>query len=406
MLVVGDSRVKELEKAAAEMTCEGWRIEFLYTAGANLDQAVELIKGWRHRRFPDRPKMIIMISLFHDLVVKFNLPDGKTFLRLAEEVMGKGRYPALTGLENKIREVERSLRKWWGEIELLWINPYPIDVRRWTEGRLKEKRSLSGEEIHKCHNLTLELANWLDRANCIGTRINGMGDRFIPWYVFWNDAKRSDVNFSAFQKEYKKGTDFGWINRNRTVDGFLPAGPLARQTIKMFFRKAQQAVPSPESLITPAARVTELAESPSPTLAPSPRDSIPLVAKVTDPVEAPSPTFVEVGTDPIPALEDQCAVSPEFCSATDDTADGLMKRFAEIDLLRMTSKHPSKYVVEFGVPVESVKEYIKTIYPCGHSLPYEIVGVRKYSSVCPVCGKGWGEKKALKQSFHVYDFSG
>ena len=259
MLVVGDTRVRELEKVADSMKCDGWRVEFLWAPGAKLDRVVEMMKGWRLRRLPDQPRLIVIASVFHDLVVMNKSPDGKTFLKMADGVLGKGKYPALTGLETKIKDVEATVKKWWGMLDIIWIEPYPIDARRWTENRLKEGEVLSEDEVDQCHQLTLDLANWLDRANCIGTRIRGMGDRFVPWYVFWNDAKRDDVNFSIFKQEYKKGVKFGWINRTRTIDGFLPCVHLSKQTLKMLFRKARQAVPSPDSLrvSAPVARIEE-----------------------------------------------------------------------------------------------------------------------------------------------------
>ena len=359
MLVVGDSRVKELERVAVEMECEGWRIEFLHSAGAKLDQVVELVKGWRLRRLPEQPKIIVVVSLFHDLVVKTTLPDGKTHLRMADGVMGKGRYPALTGLEAKVREVNGVFKKWWDETEVLWIQPYPIDVRRWTEGRLKEGVTLSEDEIDQCHRLTLDLADWLDRANCVGTRIKGMGDRFVPWFVFWNDAKRSDVNFTVFKKEYEKGVKFGWINRTRTRDGFLPSEPLCKQTLKMLFRKARQAAPPPSSL------------------------------KVPTPVE---PRGSLVG--------DQ--LGEAIGLPVDAEVDDLMKNIRDVEISYM--KVPSITGVHVSAPANLVREFSKTIYPCGHYLPFGSTRVGECSPVCPVCESDWTGCGLVETSFLIREY--
>ena len=387
MLVVGDSRVRELEKAAGDMVCTGWRLEFVYAPGANLDQAVGLIEEWRKNQYPDRPKMIVMISFFHDLVVKTKLSDGTTFLTMADGVMGKGPYPSVQGLEKKIRDVEGKLKGWLKDLEILWIDPYPIDVRRWTESRLMEGRSLSLEEIDKCHQLSFDLANWLDRTNCVGTRIKGMGDRFIPWYVLWNDQKRSDVNFSAFRNEYKSGVKFGWINRTRTIDGFLPARGLSTQTMKMLFRKAWQSVPPPSSL----SKVV-LAEKPK---------IKPVCRQIVDD-NRPTPLPVKKNHDQKTRLRQQ----PEK-----PDVKGLMEKITEVELY---SKHLKKALVqpastrpaEFrSVPADIVRVYSKTAYPCGHYLPFKLDGDAHYTPKfheCPVCKKNWSGREIVKNTFHYY----
>ena len=385
MLIVGDSRVRELEKRTGDMVCSGWRVEFLHLPGAKLDQTVALIEEWRKNQYPDQPRLIILISIFHDLVVKKSRPDGQKFLKMAAGVKGNGPYPSLKGLEDKIRAVERKLKSWWNELQVLWIDPFPVDVRRWTEDQIVGGGFLSEEDTKECHQLTLDLADWLDRANCIGSRMKGMGDRFIPWFVFWNDQKRNDLNFSSFLKEAKEGKKFGWINRTRSVDGFLPSTALSRQTMKMFFRKAWQTVPNPASLVAPMAAKPSFC----------PRDGSESVYKSVDRVENPAPTPSDgvLGND------------------TPWDLGGLMKKMTEVDLLMQRQVHdnnvsgcenrPCKNIV-----LASEKEYSKTSYPCGHNWPFMInkdVEFLRNFYTCPVCDKDWSNCKVNKNSFHYYE---
>ena len=410
MLIVGDTRVRELEKFAQDMPCAGWRLEFLFAPGAKMDQCVGLLEEWKKNQYPDRPKLIIMISMIHDAITQYRLPDGKYFLKIAEGVEKRGPYPSLTGLEKKIGDLERKLKGWWCDMELIWIDPYPIDVRRWCEKKFKGVGSLSQEEIWKCHQVTYDFAVYTDRANCIGTRIKNMGDRFIPWYSLWNDCHRSDVNYNNFLREFEAGRKFGWINSTRTVDGFLPSRALCRQSLKMFFRRAWYVVPPPRNIMSSVGRLGLASK----VVRDAPHSSDTPVDVVTD-LSVEEVQVEEVSYD----LEDQVIV--EVCK--EDTDLGvLMKRIHEVSFLKdcsssstghglkMTSEtddgaRSSDFPTQFVSTV--VHNFVKTTYPCGHSFPFgKVEKLDNFSpiSLCPVCGTDWNDRKVVKSSFHFFDF--
>ena len=102
-----------------------------------LDQSLKMIEEWRVMRFPEKPRMIVMVSFLCDVLEMTSLPDGLKSLKIRDSVKTGDRYPALGGLSKKIREVEGSLKYHWRELDILWINPYVVDDRRWTTRKLE-----------------------------------------------------------------------------------------------------------------------------------------------------------------------------------------------------------------------------------------------------------------------------
>ena len=406
MLVVGDSRVRELEHAAQDKPCIGWRIEFLHAPGVNLDGTINLIEEWKKNQYPDRPRMIVIVSILHDLIERFRRPDGRTSLRMAAGIKHDGVYPALTGFEKKLTMVQNRLKGWWRELEIIWMNPYPIDVRRWVEKQMNGRGSLPYKEIMECHQITYDFAYYVDRANNLGSRIRGIGDSFIPWFVFWNDKKRSELNYNNFLKEFEAGRKFGWINANRSIDGLLPSRSLCRQTLDMFFRKAWQAVPPPRTSDVPVLRGINISNKKTASA------SSECAMAVAD------PTIPVWESEKIPSCESLKGPSCVPCADVEGDLDVLMKRIHLVSLLEnQVSGIPENVPIPTGdatgINIVSNKvmthgdnkfvDFVKTIYPCGHSLPFnqtENTINLKRKSLCPTCKRGWSGNKFVRSSYH------
>ena len=184
-----------------------------------------------------------MVSFLCDVLEMTSLPGGLKSLKIRDSVKTGDRYPALGGLSKKIREVEGSLKYHWRKLDILWINPYLVDVRRWTTRKLEGDGNLSEVEIARLHQTSYQTARYFEEANKIGTRIPGMGDRFYSWFLAWNDKHKKDLNYNLFMEKMPGLKKFGWINYRRTTDGLHPTAGLARKLVDMIYRKAVLAVP-------------------------------------------------------------------------------------------------------------------------------------------------------------------
>ena len=375
MLVVGDSRVKGMKDIAQNLDCEGWRIEFIVAPGAKLDKTIEPLEKWKMNQFPDQPKMVVLVTIFHDLVVKRRRPDGSTFLQIADSIFNGNSYPALAGLVKRVNEVEKKLKGWWQELNIYWLNPFPVDVRRWTEAQACNKTPLSKDDIDSCHQVTYKLSWYAERANIIGSRVNGWGDRFIPWFCLWNDAMRADTNYNDFYEKYEFGMKFGWINRTRTSDGMIPSPALAKQSMKMLFRKAWVISPPPRSLAV-------------------------------------------LPTRPHPRKQHKESMSTKECK-------DLVKR-SEVDALMLQINEVQNLVAKMDLdivkpgeglggstraihgfgPASARSDYGKVRYPCGHCFPFVQIDERLFSPEkhCPVCDMDYSDKTIVTRSFHLFEF--
>ena len=167
--------MRALDENKNHPSCPGWRVECLFKSGAQLDQSLKMIEEWRIMRFPEKPRMIVMVSFLCDVLEMTSLPDGPKSLKIRESVKTGDRYPALGGLSKKIREVEGSLKCHWRELDIIWINPYVVDVRRWTTRKLEGDGNLSEGEVARLHHTSYQTAKYFEEANKIGTGTSVMG---------------------------------------------------------------------------------------------------------------------------------------------------------------------------------------------------------------------------------------
>ena len=366
-------------------SCPGWRVECLFRSGATLERSLELIEEWRVTRFPEEPRMIVLVTILCDVMEVVPLSGGLKGLKIRESVREGDRYPALKGFGQKIREVEGSLKRRWRELDIIWVNPYVIDVRRWSTRKVSGDGNLSGEEIAQLHHVSYEGAKYFEEANKIGTRVQGIGDRFYSWFLAWNDRHKKDLNYDSFMKMMPGLKRFGWINYRRTTDGLHPTAGLARQLVDMLYRKAVLCVPPEESLKIPVPRV-------------------PL--RSLDSIE-----------DGALAIEIEKIDSDHGGM---DQLSGFMKKLSVVERLALSFPEPSD-ISERSYDLgrmgngcctghgrfNSEVHYVKTSYPCGHAMPFDLPKENSCSTImrCPVCDKEWSTLKGKCTSFHFIEFN-
>ena len=422
MLIVGDSRVRVLEKVMKNPTCEGWTVECTYVPQAKLDRCITLLEDWKRDRFPECPRMVVIFSILCDGIKKVKRPDGCSTLIVSKSLNSGGNFPAFAGLRRKIIEVERLLRSWWGDLEIIWVHPFPVDVRRWTEGKLDRGVHLGEEEAYECHLVTYNLAKYLEKTYHIGTRVPRIGDRFVAWYNLWND-RRAGLNFNSFMDKLPKTKKFGWINHFRTSDGLHPSYNLARQLINLLYRKADALVPS-------ASRVIVFHNKISMKKGTKDNDEVDGVVVDEEVVVDKYDVDVKIGKDEskredlggATPLQEPNIESRDLKSLKEYTnLQAMMKRVLEIDAIIESKSYSSsldrvssdmgvkgrEIVVDqvgIGSEVSLETELYKTLYPCGHSLPFEEVLDFIIEKICPVCEVDWSDRNIVKKCFYVYEF--
>ena len=375
-------------------SCPGWRVECLFEPGAKLDQSLRMINEWKIVRHPEKPRMIVFVSFLCDVMEMVSLPGGMKSLKIRDSVTEGQVYPALCGLKDKILGVERSLKRHWRELDIIWVNPYVVDVRRWSTRKVQGDGSLSEKEIAELHRVSYQGARYFEEANKIGSRIPGMGDRFYPWFLAWNDKYKKELNYEIFMKNMPGQTKFGWINYRRTTDGLHPTAGLARQLVNMLYRKAVLCVPPPESLVVPAidrrVRSSGLNEKPG-----------------------------SSGSEKVDNLEEEIKCNNEKEGV--DEVEKLIKKLSVVERLILSPPVPSKMnsdrsndlgkmgegcCVGHG-RVSSGSDYVKVSFPCGHNLPFDLFKDEKCSPFieCPVCEKKWDDLRLKCTSFKFLEFS-
>ena len=403
MLIVGDSRVKMLDANKNFPSCQGWNVECLYQPGATLDRSLEMIEEWRITRHPEKPRMIVLVSFLCDVMEVVSLPGGFRSLKIRESVKNGKVYPALIGLKDKIREVEGSLKRHWRELEIIWVNPYVVDVRRWTTRKVKDDGGLSVEEIKRLHKVSYQSARYFEEANKIGTHIPGMADRFYSWFLAWNDKYKKDLNYDLFMDRMPSAERFGWINHRRTVDGLHPTAGLARQLIDMLYRKAALAVLRPTGSATPVAAVLPISRGNS-------KFRSYLNKKEVNQVNLDQGEVLEnneilgLEEEEVPGVMENVEVNkgrrrmsvverltmspPEFPSSEKKRSNGL-------------GKLGSGCCMGHGT-ILSRDDYIRVSLPCGHTLPIESSDekVCSPSMKCFLCDEEWESLNYICTSFH------
>ena len=447
MLVVGDSRVKEMERQKDSLAHPGWRVECLSTKGAGLDRSVQDMQNWKECYFPDRPRLIVMVSFLCDVLELTNLPDGTITLRMNEAVEKGNVYPALAGLESKIRQVERLLNNWWKGVDVLWIIPHPVDVRRWTTRKMANDGSLSGTDIEECHQASYDSARWLEKANWIGSRISGIGDRIIPWFVMWNDRSKTGFNYSRFMEKMPVERRFGWINHWRSKDGVHPTPAVARQLLALLYRKiGQTSVKKFSGLYSSRTQLKTTDKAPEPipdrepssvpdqagtvSLAPNCDESdLPCSSTVEGAESALTSTDVDPSDDakgggvpsdidceePVTPVDFEHEFFPTHLSNL-SVVDAVVPRDVLEDSGATNNNDESvPRVGSFGdgccvghgdTSGPSGSFFHKITYPCGHTLPYtKIVDSSCTEEVtCSVCKGRWSIAKMVKDTFYHFSF--
>lgn len=463
MLIVGDSRVKEMAKQKDYLPHPGWRVECISQGGMGLDQAVQQLKDWKECYYPDRPQLVVMVSFLCDVLDLTSLPCGTRTLRLNAHVLEGTDYPALKGLEKKVREVEKSLRNWWGDLKIIWTIPYPADVRRWTTRKFEGDGDLSEKVIEQCHRTSFDLAKWLDEANNIGSRMFGKTDRVIPWFVIWNDRKKTDLNFDRFMKKMESEPRFGWINHWRSRDGIHPTPAVARQLLALLYRKIGQDSVSEYSghrsgpaYLKKCEETTEVVPSRKPSPVPDRKDDVIVPECVISDSFCSSTATDEVGgaVGPVPDIDfsspDNVAASPDVSEESGDCnydhvcGEDCEKLLDPEDLdsvlfpvhlgdLSVVDATSSRDVLEDsldttnnegGVPRVSRfdddrctghgdkraspgSSFYKISYPCGHTMPFTrtVYSPCTEEIICSVCRGRWSTANLAETSYHHFLFS-
>ena len=124
-MIIGDSRVVRIRDAKIDEG--GWYLRHKLKSGATLDTIEKMLEEvYNEARWT--PQAVVICGLMTDVVKRTKTEKG-ILMELKEEVLDNNykEYPNLQGVEKRVEKVQNLIKAMWGEAEIFWILPYPID---------------------------------------------------------------------------------------------------------------------------------------------------------------------------------------------------------------------------------------------------------------------------------------
>ena len=237
LLIVGDSRVHNLEQALAEVDRKRFRPVLLSKPGARIPHILEMLNQHKDKKEPV-PTMIVIVGIICDVLIKKNGEDYPS-ITFREEVYNESKeYPALGGAEQMRQNVEDEITGMWPGVRTVWVLPFPVDLGTFVRSR--SAKPLSRKVESEANQVTLNFNNYVSALDKIFQKSSHDMD-VIPWFAPWKDVSGQKVGaaceFRDFMARLRKGERVPSLYPESSLDGLHPQVRTSQALLKLIFRK-------------------------------------------------------------------------------------------------------------------------------------------------------------------------
>ena len=237
LLIVGDSRVRYLERALTEGDRKKFGTTLLSKSGARISNILEMLNQYKDKKEP-APEMIVIVGLICDVLIMRKGEEHPTF-SFREEVYAQSlEYPALGGAEQMRQNVEDELEGMWPGVRTVWVLPFPIDLG--TFAKEKAGKRLSRQAESAIDQVTLRFNNYMSVLDKTFQKSTVDMD-VIPWFAPWKEVSGQRIGapceFRDFMARLRRGERVPSLYPESSVDGLHPQVPASQALLRIIFRK-------------------------------------------------------------------------------------------------------------------------------------------------------------------------
>ena len=239
LIIVGDSRVCNLEQALSEMDRKRFHPAFLSKPGARIPHVLEMLNQYKDRN-GSTPKMIVIVGLIADVLMKKNGKEYPSFT-FREEVYNKQQeYPSLGGAEEMRQNIEDELEGMWPGVRTVWVLPFPVDLATFVRSR--STKPLPRHVECEVNQVSLDFNNYMSAFDKIFQR-SAHDMEVIPWFAPWKDVSGqgqmagATCKFRDFMARLRKGERVSSLYPESSLDGLHPQVRASQALFRIIFRK-------------------------------------------------------------------------------------------------------------------------------------------------------------------------
>ena len=129
IIIIGDSRVKQVELAFSQQQKRAMEPICLVKPGAKMETILEMLNLFKRER-RGIPLMVAVVGFLGDVLRKKEQKGFSTF-QLNRERVYSNSYPAAEKIQEKRNDVDEEIRKLWPGTRIIWVLPYPLDFGRY-----------------------------------------------------------------------------------------------------------------------------------------------------------------------------------------------------------------------------------------------------------------------------------
>ena len=239
LLLVGDSRVRDVEKAFRCPALEEVTPVFLVKSGARMHVILEMLKTYKGDH-QEVPVMIAIIGFLGDILVKKNDAErGYPLMQVRPDIWNKDQlFPAVEGSLQMRRNTEDEIHKLWPDVKVVWVLPYPVDLGTYVKTcATKQVPRFAEVAVNK---ETLQANNYMAALDKVFQREHA--EDVIPWYNFWKDVANpvpegTPDEFHEFMRLLRNGSRVPSLYPESSTDGVHPQMRTAQGLIRAILRK-------------------------------------------------------------------------------------------------------------------------------------------------------------------------
>ena len=238
IIIVGDSRVRHVEKAFGAADLGKLKPVFLCKAGARIPTILDLLKDFRTSH-SEEPVLITIIGLIGDVLEKRTDENiGWPQMKIREEALKGKVYPAVEGALQMRQEVEEEIRGIWRDVQIVWILPFPVDLGTYVKSCATKPVPRHVECA--ANKTTLLFNNYMASMDKKFQRVEWDVD-VIPWFNIWRDVsnwKRGTPDeFKIFMHALRQGDRVPSLYPESSLDGIHPQLQTSQGLIRAIVRK-------------------------------------------------------------------------------------------------------------------------------------------------------------------------